>query len=63
MSPGRHRAIAFVGGGPRTVSLLERLSANASELLGPDPVHIHIIDPHRPGAAEFGEPPSRNCCG
>ncbi len=53
MSPGRHRAIAFVGGGPRTVCLLERLSANASELLGPDPVHIHIIDPHPAGGGRI----------
>ena len=53
MSPGRHRTIAFVGGGPRTVGLLERLSANAAELLGPDPLHIHVIDPHPAGGGRI----------
>ena len=44
---GQRRAqmstLVFVGGGPRTVGLLERLAANAAELLGPGSVD----DPRR----------------
>src|SRR6478752_6408165 len=53
MSSTRPRSIAFVGGGPRTVGLLERLSANAAELLGPAELHIHIIDPHPAGGGRI----------
>ena len=53
MSSTRPRSIAFVGGGPRTVGLLERLSANAAELLGPAELHIHIIDPYPAGGGRI----------
>ena len=47
---------AFVGGGPRTVGLLERLSANAAELLGPaaraHPRHRPTSGRRRPDLAD-----------
>jgi len=39
----------FIGGGPRTISLVERIAANAPELLGSDGLNIHVIDPHPVG--------------
>ena len=45
--------LVFVGGGPRTVGLLERLAANAAELLGPGSVTIHIVDPHPVGGGRI----------
>lgn len=47
------RQIAFVGAGPRTTSLLERLAANAPELLGDGPVVIHVVDPFPPGGGRI----------
>ncbi|MEN3272730.1 MAG: hypothetical protein V7636_1491, partial [Actinomycetota bacterium] len=42
------RSLAIVGAGPRGSCVLERLAANASELLR-GPLTIHVIDPHPPG--------------
>ena len=41
--------LAIVGAGPTASSLLERLSANAPELLAGRPLRVHLIDPHRAG--------------
>jgi uncharacterized NAD(P)/FAD-binding protein YdhS len=43
--------LVFVGGGPRTTSLLERLAASAPDLLaGVDhPVRVTVVDPHPAG--------------
>ncbi|MEU6382664.1 FAD/NAD(P)-binding protein [Streptomyces bauhiniae] len=41
--------IAIVGAGPSGISVLERLGANAAELLGDQPLEVHLIDPCRPG--------------
>lgn len=41
--------IAIIGAGPSGVSVLERLGANATELLGGRPLEIHLIDPYPPG--------------
>ncbi|MBM9469283.1 FAD/NAD(P)-binding protein [Nakamurella leprariae] len=43
--------LVFVGGGPRTTSLLERLAASAPELLAQvrRPVRITVVDPHPAG--------------
>ena len=40
--------VCVVGAGPRGLSILERLCANA----GSAAVEIHLIDPHRPGPGE-----------
>ena len=41
-------SIAIVGAGPRGSCVLERLAANAPELLD-GPLTIHVVDPHPPG--------------
>jgi len=50
--PSRVPAIAFIGGGPRTAGVLERLAANRPELFD-RPLHIHVIDPHEPGSGRI----------
>ncbi|TDO30651.1 intein [Kribbella sp. VKM Ac-2527] len=45
--------IVFVGGGPRTVGLLERFAASADELLGGRAVHIHVVDPYPAGGGRI----------
>jgi uncharacterized NAD(P)/FAD-binding protein YdhS len=45
--------LVFVGGGPRTVGLLERLAANAAELLGPYSLDIHVVDPFPVGGGRI----------
>lgn len=41
--------LAIVGAGPRGICVLERLSANAGELLGERELRVHLIDPFPPG--------------
>ncbi|MCU1388099.1 MAG: hypothetical protein JWL72_1437 [Ilumatobacteraceae bacterium] len=41
--------LAIVGAGPAASSLLERLSANAAEMLDGRHLRVHLIDPHRAG--------------
>lgn len=41
--------LAIVGAGPRGVGVLERLSANAAELLGGGRLVVHLIDPFPAG--------------
>ena len=54
-APGRH--VVVVGGGPRGSGLLERLVANAPELLGgvlgKVPVTVHVVEPHTLGAGRI----------
>ncbi|MGW4892202.1 FAD/NAD(P)-binding protein [Kitasatospora sp. NPDC004240] len=46
--------LVIVGAGPRGTGLLERIAANAPELLPPDhPLHIHLVDPHPPGGGRI----------
>lgn len=45
--------LVFVGGGPRTVSVLERISANATELLPTSGLDIHIVDPFPAGGGRI----------
>lgn len=45
--------VVFVGGGPRTVGLLERFAANAPELLGDREVEIHVVDPYPAGGGRI----------
>jgi hypothetical protein len=47
------RTVAFIGGGPRTVGLLERFAANAEEMLGAGPAQIHIVDPYPAGGGRI----------
>ncbi len=42
--------LAVVGAGPRGVGVLERLGANAAELLGERRLVVHLVDPFPPGA-------------
>ncbi|KAA2254286.1 FAD/NAD(P)-binding protein [Solihabitans fulvus] len=42
--------VAVLGAGPRATGLLERIAANAAELPLDRPVHVHLVDPHPPGA-------------
>jgi hypothetical protein len=46
---GSTRAIAIIGAGPRGTSLLERLTANAADLLGDETLVIHLLDPFPAG--------------
>ncbi|WP_238014768.1 FAD/NAD(P)-binding protein [Dactylosporangium sp. AC04546] len=41
--------VAIVGAGPRGTGVLERLLANAGELLGGAPMRIELVDPYPPG--------------
>ncbi|HVV09659.1 FAD/NAD(P)-binding protein [Amycolatopsis sp.] len=41
--------LAIIGAGPRGVGVLERLSANAPELLGDARLVVHLVDPFPPG--------------
>ncbi len=50
--PPRVPAIAFIGGGPRTAGVLERLAANRPALFQ-GPLHIHVIEPHEPGSGRI----------
>ncbi|WP_432882431.1 FAD/NAD(P)-binding protein [Kribbella sp. CA-245084] len=45
--------IVFVGGGPRTVGLLERFAASAGELLEGRDVEIHVVDPYPVGGGRI----------
>ncbi|MFC6595930.1 FAD/NAD(P)-binding protein [Kitasatospora paranensis] len=46
--------LVIVGAGPRGTGLLERIAANAAELLPADvPLHIHLVDPHPPGGGRI----------
>jgi len=46
-------SLVFVGGGPRTVGILERIAASAPELLGPSGLDIHVVDPFPAGGGRI----------
>ncbi|MDI2033415.1 FAD/NAD(P)-binding protein [Paenarthrobacter nitroguajacolicus] len=50
--PPRVPAIAFIGGGPRTAGVLERLAANRPDLFDA-PLEIHVIEPYQPGSGRI----------
>ncbi|MTD16641.1 hypothetical protein GIS00_22145 [Nakamurella sp. YIM 132087] len=52
MSPEASASIVFVGGGPRTVSVLERLAANLPGFPG-RPMILHVVDPHPAGGGRI----------
>ncbi|MEV4110405.1 FAD/NAD(P)-binding protein [Nonomuraea sp. NPDC049695] len=43
-------AVAVIGAGPTGTSLVERICANASELLGDQVLDVHVVDPYPHGA-------------
>ncbi|TMR09477.1 FAD/NAD(P)-binding protein, partial [Nonomuraea zeae] len=43
-------AVAVIGAGPTGTVLLERICANAPELLGDGRLDVHVVDPHPHGA-------------
>ncbi|MEU6374357.1 FAD/NAD(P)-binding protein [Streptomyces sp. NPDC046909] len=47
---GKRLEICVVGAGPRGLSVLERLCANARGRRQGGPVVVHVVDPDRPGA-------------
>ncbi|WP_374969334.1 FAD/NAD(P)-binding protein [Terrabacter sp. BE26] len=48
------RRIVVVGAGPRALGLVERLSANAAQLLPPgERAEVHVVDPHPPGGGRI----------
>ncbi|GAB15885.1 hypothetical protein ARGLB_094_00200 [Arthrobacter globiformis NBRC 12137] len=50
--PAQHPSVVFIGGGPRTAGILERLAANRPRLTD-GPVQIHIVEPHEPGSGRI----------
>ncbi|WP_425862106.1 FAD/NAD(P)-binding protein [Arthrobacter sp. TWP1-1] len=50
--PRHDTTLAFIGGGPRTAGVLERLGANAPELLT-DPLTIHVVEPFQAGSGRI----------
>ncbi|WP_424217603.1 FAD/NAD(P)-binding protein (plasmid) [Streptomyces sp. BI20] len=41
--------VCIVGAGPRGLSVLERICANARTVSAPRTITVHVVDPHRPG--------------
>lgn len=48
--------LALIGAGPTTASLLERLVANAEEILHGRALRLHLVDPHRVGTGRVWRP-------
>ncbi|WP_225102712.1 FAD/NAD(P)-binding domain-containing protein [Streptomyces sp. CoH27] len=44
-----HRTVCVIGAGPRGLSVLERLCANARSRTEDHTVHVHVVDPYPPG--------------
>ena len=50
--PTKIPAVVFIGGGPRTAGLLERIAANRPDVFT-GPLHIHVVEPHVPGSGRI----------
>lgn len=50
--PANAPSVVFVGGGPRTAGILERLAANRPELFDA-PLNIHVVEPYTPGSGRI----------
>ena len=50
--PANIPAVVFVGGGPRTAGVLERIAANRPGLFS-GPLEIHVVEPHVPGSGRI----------
>ncbi|MCC2276279.1 FAD/NAD(P)-binding protein [Streptomyces sp. ET3-23] len=46
-------SLVVVGAGPRGTGLVERIAANAPELLGDRRLDLHLVDPYPPGAGRI----------
>ena len=50
--PATIPAIVFIGGGPRTAGVLERIAANRPDVFT-GPLQIHVVEPHVPGSGRI----------
>ncbi|HEX7202633.1 MAG TPA: FAD/NAD(P)-binding protein, partial [Arthrobacter sp.] len=50
--PAHIPAVVFVGGGPRTAGVLDRIAANRREVFS-GPLEIHVVEPHVPGSGRI----------
>ena len=50
--PANAPTVVFVGGGPRTAGILERLAANRPELFDTH-LNIHVVEPHTAGSGRI----------
>jgi hypothetical protein len=50
--PANAPSVVFIGGGPRTAGVLERLAANRAALF-PGPLDIHVVEPYEPGSGRI----------
>ena len=50
--PANIPAVVFIGGGPRTAGVLERLAANRADVY-PGPLEFHIVEPNVPGSGRI----------
>ncbi|WP_457946999.1 FAD/NAD(P)-binding protein [Pseudarthrobacter sp. alpha12b] len=50
--PATIPAIVFIGGGPRTAGVLERIAANRPDVFA-GPLQVHVVEPHIPGSGRI----------
>ena len=50
--PSAHVRVCIVGAGPRGMSVLERVCANARRLPAHSRITVHVVDPHPPGPGQ-----------
>ncbi|MFX1822281.1 FAD/NAD(P)-binding protein [Pseudarthrobacter sp. CC4] len=50
--PAKIPAVVFIGGGPRTAGVLERVAANRQDVFA-GPLQIHVVEPHVPGSGRI----------
>lgn len=50
--PAHVPSVVFIGGGPRTAGVLERLAANRDALF-PGALDIHVVEPYEPGSGRI----------
>lgn len=50
--PANTPSVVFIGGGPRTAGVLERMAANRDELF-PGPLDLHVVEPYEPGSGRI----------
>ncbi|MDT9701049.1 FAD/NAD(P)-binding protein [Streptomyces sp. P17] len=48
----RHCTVGLIGSGPRGLSVVERLCANARSQPEGSTVHVHVVDPYPPGSGK-----------
>ena len=50
--PSTHLRVCLIGVGPRGMSVLERVCANARQLPADHRITVHVVDPHPPGPGQ-----------